>query len=117
MTQFEFLTAVANGTINEDIIAKANEMITAHNKGLDKAHDRADKRKAEKMAERQPVIDALVNALDDEPKSATDLIAAAGVELAPQAVSTYFRLYVEPGTFEKVDMKGPKGKIVGYKKA
>lgn len=117
MTYFEFITAVSNGEMSEEITGKALELIEAHNKGLDKAHDRAAKARSEKMAERQPVIDALVNALTDEPQSATDLISAAGLELKPQAVSTYFRLYVEPGTFTKVDMKGPKGKIVGYKRA
>lgn len=117
MTYFEFITAVSKGEMTEEIMGKALELIEAHNRGLDKAHDRASKAKEAKMAERQPIIDALVNALGNEPMSATDLIAAAGVELKPQAVATYFRLYVEPGTFEKVEMKGAKGKIVGYKRA
>lgn len=117
MTYFEFITAVSKGEMTEEIMGKALELIEAHNRGLDKAHDRASKAKEAKMAERQPIIDALVNALTDEPQSATDLIANAGVELKPQAVATYFRLYVEPGTFVRVDMKGAKGKIVGYKRA
>ena len=117
MTYVEFITAVSKGEITEEVMGKALELIEAHQRGLDKAHDRAEKAKANKMTERQPVIDALVNALTDEPQSATDLIANAGVELKPQAVATYFRLYVEPGTFTKVEMKGAKGKIVGYKRA
>ncbi len=117
MTYFEFITAVSNGEMNEELQGKALELIEAHNKGLDKAHERAAKARSEKLAERQPVIDALVSALTDEPQSATDLINAAGLEIKPQAVSTYFRLYVEPGTFVKEEMKGPKGKIVGYKRA
>lgn len=117
MTYFEFITAVSKGEMTEEIMGKALELIEAHNRGLDKAHERASKVKAAKMTERQPIIDALVNALTDEPQSATDLIETAGVELKPQAVATYFRLYVEPGAFEKVEMKGAKGKIVGYKRA
>ena len=116
MTYFEFITAVSKGEMTEEIMGKALELIEAHNRGLDKAHERASKAKAAKMTERQPIIDALVNALTDQPQSATDLIANAGVELKPQAVATYFRLYVEPGTFEKVEMKGAKGKIIGYKR-
>ena len=117
MTYVEFITAVSKGEITEEVMGKALELIEAHQRGLEKAHDRAEKAKANKMTERQPVIDALVNALTNEPQSATDLIANAGVELKPQAVATYFRLYVEPGTFTKVEMKGAKGKIVGYKRA
>ena len=117
MTYVEFLTAVSEGRMNEEVIGKALELIEAHQRGLEKAHERAAKAKVDKMAERQPIIDALVGALTDAPQSATDLITNAGVELKPQAVATYFRLYVEPGTFEKVEMKGAKGKIVGYKKA
>ena len=113
MTYVEFLTAVSEGRMNEEVIGKALELIEAHQRGLEKAA----KAKVDKMAERQPIIDALVGALTDAPQSATDLITNAGVELKPQAVATYFRLYVEPGTFEKVEMKGAKGKIVGYKKA
>ena len=116
MTYFEFITAVSKGEMTEEIMGKALELIEAHNRGLDKAHERASKAKAAKMTERQPIIDALVNALTDQPQSATDLIANAGVELKPQAVATYFRLYVEPGTFEKVEMKGAKDKIIGYKR-
>lgn len=77
-----------------------------------------EKKTAEKRAERAEVAEKLFAALTDEPQTATDLIAAAGVDITPQGVAALVRVFGE-GKVAKTDIKlaGVKGKKVGYVKA
>lgn len=123
MTRKEMLKSIVEGSVvTAEMAEVAAAMIEAMEKENVKRVERAEKAKSDKMTERQPIIGALVNALTDEYQTASQLIEAAGLEIKPQAVSTYFRLYVEEGAFEKGEVKaknaaGKTVKMVGYKRA
>ena len=122
MTKTEMLTKIAAGEMNEEIQAKAQEM-------LDKMA--ADKEKdAAKRMERAdevyaPFIEKFVEALTDEPQTATDLFKLFEGETAPSGKPTSVQFVTSLGTkvvarglAKKVDVK-IKGKGVqkGYVKA
>ncbi len=77
-----------------------------------------EKKAAEKRAEREAVAEKIFAALTDEPQTATDLIAATGVEITPQGVAALVRVF-GGGKVAKTEIKlaGVKGKKVGYVKA
>ena len=78
----------------------------------------AEKKTAEKRAEKEAIAEKIFAALTDEPQTATDLIAATGVEITPQGVAALVRVFGE-GKVAKTEIKlaGVKGKKVGYVKA
>lgn len=72
-----------------------------------------------KQAEKEPIRAALFNVLGDEsePKTASMLIADAGLEVKPASVPSLLRPLIEIGAVVKVDMKIPgKGTQRGYVK-
>ena len=73
---------------------------------------------AEKQVEKQPIRDALFAAIGAEPKTATMLIEAAGLDIKPASVPSLLRPFVESGAVLKVDVKVTgKGKQRGYVRA
>ena len=71
-----------------------------------------------KEAEKASIREAIVACLGAEAKTATTLIAEAGVEIKPQAIPSLLKALVEDGTIEKVDIKVKgKGTQKGYKLA
>lgn len=119
MKHYEFLEAIVNGTEITD------ELRTYAAAELEKDADRREKRnayaatkRAEKNAEREPIRAALLAVITDEPKTATTLIAEAGVDVTPQAVPSLLKPAYVAGTIDKVAIKVPgKGSHVGYVKA
>ena len=72
---------------------------------------------AEKQAEKAPIRNALIAVLTDEPATATELIAAAGLEetVKPASVPSLLRPFVESGEVVKVEKKiEGKGKQRAY---
>jgi len=70
---------------------------------------------AEKQAEKQPIRDALFAVVTDEPRTATELIEAAGLDIKPASVPSLMRPFVEDGSVAKVDIKVKgKGTQRGY---
>lgn len=115
MTQREFLENVAQGVMNDEMAEYATERITA----LDTANERRKEinsvRRAEKEAERAPIREAVMAVITSEPKTATTLIAEAGVEIKPQAIPSLLKSAIEAGTVVKVDVKVKgKGTQRGY---
>ena len=118
MTKRDFLTAVINANISDELTAFAEA-------GLEKLDHTNELRKVatakkamEKEAERAPIREAIVACITDEPKTATTLIAEAGVELKPQSIPSLLKGLVEDGTLSKVQVKVTgKGKQVGYIRA
>ena len=118
MTNREFYNAVIEANVNEDLTAYA----TAAIEKLDATNAKRVEKNAEKAvakeAERAPIREAIVAAMTDEPKTASTLIAEAGVEIKPQAIPSLLKALVEAGTIEKVDVKVKgKGTQKGYKLA
>lgn len=59
MTNREFYVAVANGTINDEIIAKANDLIVKHDASNEKRKSSESKEKKEVLDRRMLVLSCL----------------------------------------------------------
>ena len=115
MTNREFYQAVIDANINDELTAFATAGIEKldHTNSLRK--DAAAKKAQEKEAERAPIRNAIMAVMTTEPKTATTLIAEAGVEIKPQAIPSLLKGLVEDGTIVKSDVKiTGKGKQRGY---
>ena len=118
MTNREFFEAVINANINDELTAFATAGIEKldHTNSLRK--DAAAKKAVEKEAERAPIRDAIMAVMTSEPKTASTLIADAGVEVKPQAIPSLLKGLVEDGTIVKSDVKvAGKGTQKGYARA
>ena len=118
MTKREFCDAIIAANINDEMTAFAQAM----KDGLDKTNaarkEKAVEKAAEKEALRAPIREAIVACIDSEPKTATMLIAEAGVEVTPQMIPHLLKALVEDGTLQKVKVKiKNKGDQVGYIRA
>ena len=118
MTKRELYNAVIENAITEEVIEGFKELV----EGLDHTNElrkvSAAKKAAEKAAEKEPIRQAVLAVITDEPKTATTLIAEAGVELKPQAIPSLLKGLIADGTIVKGEVKVPgKGKQVGYARA
>ena len=108
MTNREFYQTVATGTINEEVITKANELIAKMD-----AQNAARREKVSKKAlENAPLVEQVISMLGTEPLTATDI--AAALEVSPQKASALARIAVAQGAAASLDVTGPKGKCKGY---
>ena len=122
MTKTEILTKVAAGEMNEEIQAKAQEMLEKMAAEKEKTAAKRGERADEVYA---PYIAKFVEALGEEPRTATDLMAVFEGEVAPSGkpVSVQFLTSVggkafNQGLCTKVDVKVKgKGTQKGYVKA
>lgn len=118
MTNREFYTAISNGEMNDELMAKATELIEK----MDEANAKRAKKVLEKKQaaedEKAPVREALLNAMGDEGMTAAQLIEAAGLtdEVKVASVPSLLKPFVLDGTVEKVDVKveGKKSAQRGY---
>ena len=121
MTNREFYTAISNGEMDDELMAKATELIEK----MDEANAKRAKKVLEKKQaaedEKAPVREALLNAMGDEAMTASQLIEAAGLtdEVKVASVPSLLKPFVLDGIVEKVDVKveGKKGPQRGYVKA
>ena len=118
MTQREFLENVANGIMNDEMTTFATERLTAMDSANEKRREANSVKRAEKEAEKAPIREAVMAVITSEPKTATTLIAEAGVEIKPQAMPSLLKSVIEAGTVLKVNVK-VKGKSTqrGYQLA
>jgi hypothetical protein len=118
MTQREFLENVAQGIMNDEMIAYATERITALDAANEKRREVNSAKRAEKEAEKAPIREAIMGVMSTEPKTATILISEAGVEIKPQAIPSLLKGVIEAGTVVKADVKVKgKGTQRGYQLA
>lgn len=118
MTNREFYEAVIEANVNDEITAMAQACIAKLDHTNELRRAAAAVKAEEKAAEKAPIREALVNALKDEPMTATDLIEATGLDIKPQSVPSLMKPFVEDGTVAKMEVKVPgKGKKVGYVRA
>lgn len=118
MTNREFYTAISNGEMNDELMAKATELIEK----MDEANAKRAKKVLEKKQaaedEKAPIREALLNAMNEEGMTAAQLIEAAGLtdEVKVASVPSLLKPFVLDGTVEKVDVKveGKKGPQRGY---
>lgn len=115
MTRRDFFKAIIEANMNDEINEFARDALAQMDKTNEKRRATMAEKAVEKAAEKAPLREAIVACLTDEPKTATMLIAEAGVEMKPQAIPSLLKGLVEDGTVVKgeVKIKG-KGKQVGY---
>ena len=118
MTKREFYEAVINANINDEMTAQAQAFISGLNHTNELRKVSAEKKAAEKEAVKAPIREAIVACITEEPKTATTLIAEAGVEIKPQAIPSLLKGLVAEGVITKGEVKVTgKGKQVGYARA
>ena len=115
MTNREFYTAIVEANLNDELTAYATAAIEKLDATNEKRRETNAKKALEKEATRAPIREAIVSVLTAEPKTATTLIAEAGVEIKPQAMPSLLKGLIEDGTVVKSSVKVTgKGKQVGY---
>ena len=122
MTKREFLTAIATtGNLPFEITEFAAHELEVMNASNEKNRAKAAEKRAAKDAEKEPIRNAIMDVMTNEPQTATMLIEAAGLTetVKPQSIPSLLKNLVEAGTLEKVDVKieGKKGTQKGYKLA
>lgn len=112
MTKRDFLKAVMNGEINDEIKAFAEEEIEK----LDTANAKRREKTSKKREENKPLLDQIYNEiLGEEPKTASEV--AEVIQTSVQKASSLLRTLVEDGKAEAQEIKVPKkGKCKGYTK-
>lgn len=122
MTKREFLTTIANDeNLPTELTEFAAHELEVMNASNEKNRAKAAEKRAAKDAEKEPIRNALMDVMTNEPQTATMLIEAAGLTetVKPQSIPSLLKPLVEAGTLEKVDVKieGKKGTQKGYKLA
>ncbi len=122
MTKREFLTAIATAeNLPFEITEFAAHELEVMNASNEKNRAKAAEKRAAKDAEKEPIRNAIMDVMTNEPQTATMLIEAAGLTetVKPQSIPSLLKNLVEAGTLEKVDVKieGKKGTQKGYKLA
>lgn len=118
MTNREFYTAISNGEMNDELMAKATELIEKMDEANAKRAQKVLEKKQAAEDEKAPIREALLNAMNEEGMTAAQLIEAAGLtdEVKVASVPSLLKPFVLDGTVEKVDVKveGKKGAQRGY---
>ena len=117
MTKREFYTKVMNGEMNDELMAKAQELLETMDEANAKRAAKVLEKKVANDAEKAPIREALLAAVTSEAKTATELIEAAGLTgtVKPASVPSLMKPMVAEGLVEKVDVKVKgKGTQRGY---
>lgn len=115
MTNREFYEAVVNAQVSEELTEYAKVAIEKLDHTNSLRREVAVKKAAEREVEKAPIREAIVKCITAEPKTASTLIAEAGVEIKPQAIPSLLKGLIEEGTVVKTPVKiTGKGKQVGY---
>ena len=119
MTIREFYTAISNGEMNDELMAKATELIEKINETNAKRAQKVLEKKQAAEDEKAPIRKALLDVMGDEGMTASQLIEAAGLDIKVASVPSLLKPFVLDGTVEKVDVKveGKKSAQRGYVKA
>lgn len=110
MTNREFFEKVAAANISEEI----NVFATAALEKMDADNEKRRKRNAEKFAELEPVMEQIMELVNDDPTTTAD-IAAHFDNMSTQKISSILRKMVEMGKIcqTEVTITG-KGKRKAY---
>ena len=118
MTKVEAYNAVINGNVTEEVVAKFEEMLAAHEAENEKRKARQAEKRAEKDKEYDEVIGKIVGEIltEDTAMTASEIAAELGVNV--QKASALMRKVVDRGLATKTDVKVKgKGTQKGYTKA
>jgi hypothetical protein len=115
MTQREFYEAIIEANVNEEITEFATKSIETLDKRNETRREKAAEKAVAKEAEKAPIREAVLAVITAEPKTASTLIAEAGVEIKPQAIPSLLKPLIEDGVIYKADVKVKgKGTQRGY---
>ena len=119
MTKREFLNTIATAkNLPAELIEFAAHELEVMDASNEKSRAKAAEKRAAKDAEKEPIRNAIMDVMTNEPQTATMLIEAAGLTetVKPQSIPSLLKPFVEAGTLEKVDVKieGKKGTQKGY---
>ena len=109
MTNREFLTNIANGTLTN---AEMEHAVAALAK-IDAANEARKNKPSKKAVENAPILESIVAVLGTEPKITADIAAEVGI--TPQKASALCRQLVAAGKAVQSDVKVPKkGALKAY---
>ena len=114
MTKIEAYKAVIAGEINEEVIAKFEELIVAHENESEKRRNRAAEKRAEKLAAEKVLEDGIMAVLNSEPMTASDICEAVEGINTPQKATVVVKRLVANGLASVQEVKGKSGKVKGY---
>ena len=114
MTKVEAYKAVIAGEINEDVIAKFEEMLVAHETEGEKRRNKAAEKRAEKLEAEKVLEDGILAVLGSEPMTASDIRDAVEGIATPQKATVIAKRLVGAGLVAVQDVKGKSGKVKGY---
>jgi hypothetical protein len=117
MTKVEAYKAVIAGEITEEVKAKFEEMLTAHEAEGAKRRDKAAEKRAEKLEGEAALVDAIVEFLGDEFVTASDICEHFDEIKSAQKATILVKRAVEDGRAITEKVKGKSGKVNGYKRA
>ena len=114
MTKVEAYKAVIAGEITEEVKAKFEEMLVAHDVEAEKRKVKAAEKRAEKLAAEKVLEDGILAVLGTEPMTASDIRdAVEGIE-TPQKATVVAKRLVAAGLVSQTEVKGKNGKVKGY---
>ena len=114
MTKVEAYKAVIAGEINEDVIAKMEELLAAHDAESEKRRNRAAEKRAEKLEAEKVLEDGVLAVLGEEPMTASDICNGVEGIKTPQKATIIAKRLVGAGLVNVQDVKGQSGKVKGY---
>lgn len=109
MTNRDFYSAIINGTINEEVVAKATEELGK----LDARNDKRRNTLSKEQLANEEFKKSMVEFIGESKLTASEI--AKGLEISTQKVSALAKQLVDNGTLvkEEVAVKG-KGKVLAY---
>ena len=117
MTKREMLVAIVNGEINDEMKELAAELLEGLDASNAKRKEKADEKRAEKLAAEAKLVDSIVEFLGDEFVTASDICDHFEEIGTPQKATVLVKRAVEDGRAVTEKIKGAKGKVNGYKRA
>ena len=117
MTKIEAYKAVIAGEITEEVVAKFEEMLAAHEAEGEKRKSKAAEKRAEKFESEAALVDAIVEFLGDEFVTASDICEHFEEIKSAQKATILVKRAVEDGRAVTEKVKGKSGKVNGYKRA
>lgn len=115
MTTRELYTAVLEGNMTDEVREGIEALIEKLDSANAKRREKVAEKAAEKEVEKAPIRAAIYAKITNEPKTASTLIAEAGVEVKPQSIPSLLKGLIENGTVVKTEVKVTgKGKQRAY---
>ena len=114
MTKVEAYKAVIAGEITEEVKAKFEEMLVAHEAEGEKRKARAAEKRAEKLASEKVLEDGVLAVLGAEAMTASDIKEAVEGIGTPQKATVIVKRLVAAGLVAQTEVKGKSGKVKGY---